>query len=106
MMTRILHWVREDDSGLGREKLAGNMPVSSLAVPMMLLCLVDQLTTMDPALAANYDETEQWCLKEVAKHVQVGLLVLLLSFSFFCLFLILLILFSLSRQLPSNGFLC
>ena len=72
MMTRILYWVRHDDSGLGREKLAGNTPVSTLAVPMMLLCLIDQLTTMDPALAANYDETEEWCLKEVAKHVQVS----------------------------------
>ena len=72
MMTHILHWVRQDDSGLGREKLAGNTPVSTLAVPMMLLCLIDQLTTMDPALAASYDETEQWCLKEVAKHVQVA----------------------------------
>ncbi|KAK7102998.1 N-acylglucosamine 2-epimerase-like [Littorina saxatilis] len=70
MMSRILCWVLEDDSGLGREKLAGNTPVSSLAVPMMLLCLIDQLTTMDPALAANYDETEQWCLEEVNKHVQ------------------------------------
>ena len=72
MMEHIIQWVRHDDSGLGREKLAGNSPVSTLAVPMMILCLIDQLTVMDPALDASYSDTETWCLQEVQKHVQVG----------------------------------
>lgn len=71
MMKQILHWVLVDDSGLGRKKLAGNMPADTLAVPMMLLCLIEQLTTMDPDLASSYADTEQWCLSQVTKHVQV-----------------------------------
>ena len=71
MMQRIVDWVRKDDSGLGREKLAGNQPTSSLAVPMMLLCLIEQLVTMDASLATTYSDTEQWCLGQVQKHVQV-----------------------------------
>ncbi|PVD24610.1 hypothetical protein C0Q70_15094 [Pomacea canaliculata] len=70
MMKQILHWVLVDDSGLGRKKLAGNMPADTLAVPMMLLCLIEQLTTMDPDLASSYADTEQWCLSQVTKHVQ------------------------------------
>nr|KAG5711456.1 hypothetical protein BaRGS_025883 [Batillaria attramentaria] len=70
MMARILYWVREDDTDLGREKLAGNSPCSTLAVPMMLLCLIGQMTTMDPILAGQYADTERWCLSEVTKHVQ------------------------------------
>uniref|UniRef100_A0A452V536 N-acylglucosamine 2-epimerase n=1 Tax=Ursus maritimus TaxID=29073 RepID=A0A452V536_URSMA len=43
MMDQIVYWVREDPSGLGRPRLPGAPASESMAVPMMLLNLVDQL---------------------------------------------------------------
>jgi len=73
MMEKIVHWVRVDSSVLGSENLEGSTPTSSLAVPMMMLCLIDQLETMDSGLASKYEDLTEWCLQEVMKHVQVGI---------------------------------
>ena len=75
MMDHVIHWVRVDPSELGRTKLSGDEPINSMAVPMMLLCLVQQLTEeRDQDLVEKYRETGQWCVKKILQHIQVRLL--------------------------------
>ena len=75
MMDRVIHWVRVDPSELGRTKLTGDEPVNSMAVPMMLLSLVHQLTEdREQDLGEKYRETGQWCVKQILQHIQVRLL--------------------------------
>lgn len=71
MMDQLVHWVRVDSSGLGRPQLPGDRPVNSMAVPMMLLCLVDQLTEGRAELAEKYRELGDWCVSQILQHVQV-----------------------------------
>lgn len=72
MMDQIVYWVREDPSGLGRPRLPGAPASESMAVPMMLLNLVDQLGEADEELAGNYAELGDWCARRILQHVQVG----------------------------------
>jgi len=72
MMDRITYWIKEDNSvvRLGLPPLTGTATdTNSLAVPMMLLCLIDQLERMDPTL--SYDELADWCLAQTLAHIQV-----------------------------------
>lgn len=74
MVDKIVYWVTEDSTAirLGLPPLSGAPTrVNSLAVPMMLLCLIDQLETMDSTLAVKYTELAEWCLKRTLAHVQV-----------------------------------
>ncbi|CAB1336867.1 unnamed protein product [Coregonus sp. 'balchen'] len=62
MMDQLVHWVRVDPSGLGRPQLSGDTPVCSMAVPMMLLCLVQQLTEGRSGEEVDkYREVGGWC---------------------------------------------
>ncbi|KAG7477515.1 hypothetical protein MATL_G00070460 [Megalops atlanticus] len=70
VMDLLVHWVRVDPSGLGRLQLPGDTPVNNMAVPMMLLCLVQQLTEGRAELAGKYRELGQWCVQQVLQHVQ------------------------------------
>lgn len=70
-MDQLVHWVRVDPSGLGRPQLPGDRPVNSMAVPMMLLCLVDQLTEGRAELTEKYTELGEWCVSQIRQHVQV-----------------------------------
>lgn len=70
-MDQLVHWVRVDSSGLDRPQLPGDRPVNSMAVPMMLLCLVDQLTEGRAELAEKYRELGDWCVCQILQHVQV-----------------------------------
>ncbi|XP_062316162.1 N-acylglucosamine 2-epimerase isoform X1 [Osmerus eperlanus] len=73
MMSQLIHWVRVDSSGLGRPQLPGDTPVNSMAVPMMLLCLVQQLTEeRGQEVAEKYREVGDWCVKQILQHVQRG----------------------------------
>lgn len=72
MMDQIVHWVREDPSGLGRPQLPGAPASEPMAVPMMLLNLVEQLGESDEELAGNYAELGDWCAQRILQHVQVG----------------------------------
>ena len=75
MMDHIIHWVRVDPSELGRTKLPGDEPMNSMAVPMMLLSLVQQLTEeRDQDLVEKYRETGHWCVQKILQHIQVRLL--------------------------------
>ncbi|KAK3585826.1 hypothetical protein CHS0354_038351 [Potamilus streckersoni] len=72
MMDQIVHWVMEDNTELrfGTPTLPGQVPVSSLAIPMMLLCLIDQLETSVPDLGEKYSYVSEWSLKYALMHVQ------------------------------------
>lgn len=73
MMEQLTHWVREDPSALGRPRLPGDDPVNSMAVPMMLLCLVQQLSEgREQEAPQRYRELEGWCVEQVLQHIQVG----------------------------------
>lgn len=72
MMEQLIFWVREDSSGLGRPKLPGDVPTNSMAVPMMLLCLVQQLTEgRGPEVCQKYAELGGWCVQQILQHIQV-----------------------------------
>ncbi|XP_048738728.1 N-acylglucosamine 2-epimerase-like [Ostrea edulis] len=68
MMDKIIGWIQVHGEGLGRPKLSGKRPCSMLAIPMMTLCIIDQLITMDPSL--KYDDLTEWALEDTLKHVQ------------------------------------
>ncbi|MBN3306714.1 RENBP epimerase, partial [Amia calva] len=71
VMDLIVHWVRVDPSGLGRPEMPGDAPVNQMAVPMMLLCLAEQLTAERVVLGEKYRELGQWCVQQILQHVQV-----------------------------------
>ncbi|XP_058498171.1 N-acylglucosamine 2-epimerase [Solea solea] len=71
MMEQLVYWVRVDGSGLGRPRLPGDVPANSMAVPMMLLCLVQQLTEgRGPEVAQRYRELGSWCIQQILQHIQ------------------------------------
>lgn len=89
MMDLLAHWVRVDSSGLGRPQLPGDRTVNSMAVPMMLLCLVDQLTEGRAELAKKYKELGDWCVSQILQHVQVceeNIMTDIMTFFFFFFF--------------------
>lgn len=72
MMQQLIHWVRVDSSALGRPQLPGDVPTNSMAVPMMLLCLVQQLTEgRGQEVVQKYKEVGSWCVQQILQHVQV-----------------------------------
>lgn len=70
MMDQIIHWVREDPAGLGRPQLSGTLATEPMAVPMMLLNLVEQLGEEDEELTNKYAELGDWCAHRILQHVQ------------------------------------
>ncbi|XP_067578691.1 LOW QUALITY PROTEIN: N-acylglucosamine 2-epimerase-like [Pseudorca crassidens] len=72
IMDQIVHWVQEDPSGLGRPQLPGAPAAESMAVPMLLLSLVEQLGEADDELAGSYAELGDWCARRILRHVQRG----------------------------------
>ncbi|KAM8830231.1 N-acylglucosamine 2-epimerase [Synchiropus picturatus] len=71
MMEQLVLWVRVDSTGLGRPQLPGDTPTNSMAVPMMLLCLLQQLTEgRGQEVAHKHRELGQWCVQQILQHVQ------------------------------------
>ncbi|XP_045182619.2 N-acylglucosamine 2-epimerase-like [Mercenaria mercenaria] len=72
MFDKIIYWVREDstDMRLGLSPLPGVSAVNSMAVPMMLLCVLDQMETMDSSMSEKYADVGEWSLKQVLAHRQ------------------------------------
>lgn len=71
-MDQLIYWVQEDSSGLGRPQLPGDIPTNSMAVPMMLLCLVQQLTEgRGQEVVQKYRELGSWCVQQILQHIQV-----------------------------------
>lgn len=72
MMEQLIYWVQEDPSGLGRPQLAGDPPTNNMAVPMMLLCLVHQLSEgQGPRVGEKYRKLGTWCVQQILQHIQV-----------------------------------
>ena len=71
MLDAIIYWVTTDSSGLGHPKLSGRQPVNTLAVPMILLCVLDVIGEADPALVTAYADIQKWCVTQVLAHNQV-----------------------------------
>uniref|UniRef100_A0A8C8RUM9 N-acylglucosamine 2-epimerase n=1 Tax=Pelusios castaneus TaxID=367368 RepID=A0A8C8RUM9_9SAUR len=67
LLDAVVHWVREDPTELGRPPLAGAVPHEPLAVPMMLLCLAEQLGM---GTGGQLAELEQWCAQRLLSHLQ------------------------------------
>lgn len=72
MMDQIIRWVREDPSELAQPQLSGALDAEPMAVPMMLLSLVEQLTEENAELTRKYAELGDWCVHRILQHVQVG----------------------------------
>ncbi|KAG8432716.1 hypothetical protein GDO86_017094 [Hymenochirus boettgeri] len=70
MMDQITHWVRVDPTELGRPELCGAGKVNSMAVPMMLLNLVDQLSEDDEEMTTTYKEVGTWSVQMILQHLQ------------------------------------
>ncbi|XP_059106571.1 N-acylglucosamine 2-epimerase isoform X1 [Peromyscus eremicus] len=70
MMDQIVHWVQVDSSELGQPRLSGTPAAEALAVPMMLLYLVEQLGEEDKALTSKYAELGDWCAHRILQHIQ------------------------------------
>ncbi|XP_070558541.1 N-acylglucosamine 2-epimerase-like [Ptychodera flava] len=70
MLRKIQYWVQTDDTELGRPKLSGMTPVNGLAIPMMLLVLVDELSHDDISLAAEFRELQEWTVEQALQHIQ------------------------------------
>lgn len=72
MIEQLIYWVQVDPSGLGRPQLPGEVPINSLSVPMMLMCLVQQLTEgRGQEVAQKYKELGNWCVEQILQHIQV-----------------------------------
>ncbi|XP_059805672.1 N-acylglucosamine 2-epimerase-like [Hypanus sabinus] len=70
MMDQVCHWVRVDPAGLGRPHLPGAPDTSSLAVPMMLLCLVQQLEEGVSEREQRYREVGDWSVRKILQHLK------------------------------------
>lgn len=70
MMDKIVYWVTKDNTEIIGTPLEGSPVASSLAVPMMVLCIINQIETMDASLAERYSKTTDWAVKEIMKHVK------------------------------------
>ncbi|MED6293954.1 hypothetical protein CHARACLAT_015838 [Characodon lateralis] len=70
MMEQLIYCVREDSSGLGRPQLLGDVPINSMAVPMMLLCLVQQVSEGRLEMGRKYAELGSWCVSQIQQHIQ------------------------------------
>ncbi|KAI3357470.1 hypothetical protein L3Q82_015510 [Scortum barcoo] len=88
MMQQLIFWVREDPSGLGRPQLPGDAPTNSMAVPMMLLCLVQQLTEgRGQEVVQKYRELGSWCVQQILQHIPdcpLGTWCLIITFFLLC----------------------
>lgn len=72
MLSLVTHWARVDDAELGRPKLSGQEAANPLAVPMMLLYVVDEVCRDDEELRQTYCEDEEWAVQQILKHLQVN----------------------------------
>lgn len=48
------------------------MPVNAMAVPMMLLCVIDEVCGHDKAVRERYADDEEWAVQQTLHHVQVS----------------------------------
>lgn len=71
MLSLVTHWARIDDTQLGRPKLSGQEELNPLAVPMMVLYVIDEVCRDEERLQNIYSEDEEWAVQQILKHLQV-----------------------------------
>ena len=71
MLSLVTHWARIDDTQLGRPKLSGQEEANPLAVPMMVLYVIDEVCRDEERLQNIYSEDEEWAVQQILKHLQV-----------------------------------
>ena len=74
MLLHIIHWAREDDSALGQQKFSGVTPTNSLAVPMMVLYVIREVSQADNTngqLRKKHLPDKQWAVEQILQHLQV-----------------------------------
>ena len=60
-----------DDTGLGRPQLSGSPPVNAMNIPMMVICVLNDVCQDDEDLASQYEEEMEWAVNEMLNHLQV-----------------------------------
>ena len=65
MFAQVLEWLEQPGS-LGRPVLEGNPPVSELAVPMIILSMIDEIA--DENERPEYEQLVEKCLAEISLH--------------------------------------
>ena len=66
MFASVIDYARHPEL-LGKPSFAGDTPTSSLAVPMILLNLIDEVA--DPG-ETTYDGLSRWCVERVKMHIR------------------------------------
>ena len=69
MLSKLIYWIRVDDTELGVPKLPGAPPSQELARPMMLLSVLTEFCGGDKALRDKYLADFDWAVKAILKHV-------------------------------------
>ncbi|XP_028399316.1 N-acylglucosamine 2-epimerase-like [Dendronephthya gigantea] len=69
VLSSVLHWIHVDDTSLGRPKLTGSPPVNKMSIPMMVICVLNEVCD-DKEMASQYEGELQWAVNEILKHVQ------------------------------------
>lgn len=47
------------------------MSVNAMAIPMMTLCVIDEVCEGDEAMKERYAAAEEWAVQQILQHVQV-----------------------------------
>lgn len=71
MMQNIKHWCMVDDTSLGRDVLSGCNPISTLAVPLMALCICEQMQTCGiewEHMSIDSQKLEDWAVANILLH--------------------------------------
>ena len=71
-LSLLIYWARVDDTALGQPKLPGQTPMNSLAVPMMVLYVIDEVCGEDEVKRHVYSQDEDWAVQKILQHVQVA----------------------------------
>ena len=66
----MLHWIHVDETGLGRPRFAGSPPVNKMSIPMMVICVLNEICE-DKDMASQYEGELRWAVNEILNHVQV-----------------------------------
>lgn len=69
MLSKLIYWIRVDDTELGAPKLPGAPPSQELARPMMLLNVLTEFCGSDKTLREKYSADFDWAVQAILKHV-------------------------------------
>ena len=69
MLSKLIYWMRVDDTELGAPKLPGAPPSHELARPMMLLNVLTEFCGNSKALREKYSADFDWAVQAILKHV-------------------------------------